>query len=179
MTFDHRQTLPGGETSRQEGKGVPVQRLQRTSSPLSLKGGGRKLDLGVSKAATTVAKEIGFSSLSRMGFCCQHAVAFGSQSLSSFLPVHPSSSGCGAPTVCQPAFPLESPKQPHKANALGTCCLSRSGPGNARPPGGALNPRTGQPAAGVARSGGGGGAAGGGAHAAGCVTLGLTCLEMS
>lgn len=60
-----------------------------------------------------------------MGFCCQHAVAFGSQSLSSFLPVHPSSNGRGAPTVCQPAFPLESPKQPHKANALGTCCLSR------------------------------------------------------
>jgi hypothetical protein len=48
-----------------------------------------------------------------------------------------------------------------------------------RPPGGAVRLRMGR--AGVAGPGGpgGGGAAGGGALAAGCVTLGLTCLEMS
>lgn len=71
---------------------------------------------GVSKAATAVAKKIGFSSLKEMNFCCQHAVASGSQSLSNFLPIHSSSKRLWG-TYCVPAFPLESPKQPHKANA--------------------------------------------------------------
>lgn len=63
-----------------------------------------------------VAKETSFSSFKGMGFCCQHAVAFGCQSLSNFLPVHPSSKQLWG-TYCVPAFPLELPKQPHKANA--------------------------------------------------------------
>lgn len=48
---------------------------------------------GVSKAATAVAKEIGFSSLNERDFCCLGKAYY------------------------VPAFPLESPKQTHKANA--------------------------------------------------------------
>ena len=133
-----------GPADRRGGGSCPeTPKNRKASGPLSLEEGGRKPGLGVSKAPTMVAKEIGFSSVIGMGFCCQHAVAFGSQPLSNFLPVHPSSKWLWG-TYCVLAFPLESPKQPHKANASeGTCCLSRSGPGNAKPPGGALNPRTG------------------------------------
>lgn len=135
--------MEGPADRRERGSCLETPKNRKASRPLSLEEGGGKPGLGSARLLPLVAKEIGFSSVIGMGFCCQHAVAFGSQPLSNFLPVHPSSKRLWG-TYCVPVFPLESPKQPHKANvAEGTCCLSRSGPGNAQPPGGALNSRTG------------------------------------
>lgn len=148
MTFDHRPTTLGGETSRHGDRGF----LSRESKGCCPWRKEKKTESGVSKDAARVAKKIGFySSFSEMGFCCQHAGGLWQSAIVNFSAFPSFQQIVWGYLLCA-SFSLGVAQATTQSHSLGHLRSLMQRTGNLRPPGGALLPRTG-PAAGVARSG--------------------------